>query len=79
MRGVTFIFDNYMELAEFADLVKSGEYEQLKDIKNGWVYAYLGLWLVITIGGIYYQCYGYKKSKKEESEKDDKKDKKLLS
>ena len=79
MRGVTFIFDNYMELAEFADLVKSGEYEQLKDIKNGWVYAYLGLWLVITIGGIYYQCYGYKKSKKEESEKGDKKDKKFLS
>lgn len=63
MRGVTCIFDNYMELAEFADLAKNGEIEQLKDIKNGWVYAYLGLWLVISIGGIYLQCRGYKKSK----------------
>ena len=75
MRGFTLIFDNYMELAEFADLAKSGEIEQLKEIKNGWVYAYLGLWLVISIGGIYYQCIGYKKEKSKEA-KEGKKDSK---
>ena len=75
MRGFTLIFDNYMELAEFADLAKSGEIEQLKEIKNGWVYAYLGLWLVISIGGIYYQCIGYKKEKAKEA-KEGKKDSK---
>ena len=80
MRGVTLIFDNYMELAEFSDLAKNGEYEQLKDIKNGWVYAYLGLWLAVSIGGIYYQCYGYKKSKgsKDKEEKKDDKDYKKM-
>lgn len=75
MRGFTLIFDNYMELAEFADLAKNGEIEQLKDIKNGWVYAYLGLWLVISVGGIWYQCVGYKKEKSKEA-KEGKKDSK---
>ena len=75
MRGFTLIFDNYMELAEFADLAKNGEIEQLKDIKNGWVYAYLGLWLVISVGGIWYQCVGYKKEKAKEA-KEGKKDSK---
>ena len=73
MRGFTLIFDNYMELAEFADLAKNGEIEQLKDIKNGWVYAYLGLWLVVSAGGIYYQCYGHKKRKANDDDKDYKK------
>ena len=81
MRGATTIFDNYMELAEFSDLAKNGEWEQLKDIRNGWVYAYLGLWIAVSAGGLYYQCYGYKKDKKDkdkdnkEDEKDDKKKK----
>ena len=63
MRGVTLIFGNYMELAEFSDLAKNGEWEELKNIRNGWVYAYIGLWLVLSIAGLYYQCYGHKKAK----------------
>ena len=74
MRGATTIFDNYMELAEFSDLAKNGEWEQLKDIRNGWVYAYLGLWIAVSIGGLYYQCYGYKKDKKDKDNKEDEKD-----
>ena len=65
MRGVSFIFGNYMDEAEFVDLAKSGEIEQLKDIKNGWVYAYLGLWLVLSIIEIYYKC---RKHRKDDSE-----------
>ena len=74
MRGATTIFDNYMELAEFSDLAKNGEWEQLKDIRNGWVYAYLGLWIAVSVGGLYYQCYGYKKEKKDKENKEDEKD-----
>ena len=74
MRGATTIFDNYMELAEFSDLAKNGEWEQLKDIRNGWVYAYLGLWIAVSVGGLYYQCYGYKKDKKDKDNKEDEKD-----
>ena len=69
MRGVTFIFGNYMDEAEFVDLAKNGETEQLKDIKNGWVYAYLGLWLILSVVGIYYQC---RKNREDNGEKDSK-------
>ena len=62
MRGVALIFGNYMDEKQFADLVKNGELEQLKDIKSKWTYAYIGLWIILTIFGIYYQCIGHKKN-----------------
>ena len=77
MRGVTLIFGNYMELAEFSDLAKSGEWEELKEIRNGWVYAYIGLWLILSIAGIYYQCYGHKRRKGASDNKDEKDYKKV--
>ena len=61
MRGAAVIFGNYIDEDQFVDLIKSGEYEQIRDMKNGWVYAYLGLWLVMIIFGFYYQCIGHKK------------------
>ena len=67
MRGVTIIFGNYIDEGQFVDLIKNGEFEQLKELQNGWTYAYLGLWLVLTVFGTYYQCYGYKKSDKNSS------------
>jgi len=73
MRGFTLLFDNYMEFAETDILTENGEIEQLKDIKNGWVYAYLGLWLVVSAGGIYYQCRLHKKKKANDDDKDYKK------
>ena len=69
MRGLTLIFKNYMELAEFVDLVKNGEFEELKNIKSYWTYAYLGFWIVLTLAGCYYQCWGYKKREKNKSNK----------
>lgn len=67
MRGVSVIFGNYLDEGQFADLIKNGEYEQLKDLQSGWAYAYLGLWVVLTIFGIYYQCIGFKKESTSES------------
>ena len=63
MRGVALIFGNYIDETQFVDLIKNREFEQLKELRSGWVYAYLGLWLILAIFGIYYQCYGYKKKK----------------
>ena len=71
MRGVSVLFGNYIDEGQFADLIKNKEYEQLKNLRNGWVYAYLGLWLVLTVFGIYYQCYGHRKSSKSSSNETD--------
>ena len=38
-------------------------------MRNGWTYAYLGLWLVLTVFGVYYQCKGHKKSSEKSSTK----------
>ena len=62
MRGVIAIFGEYMDEGEFVDLIKNGEIEQMKEIRNGWTYAYLGLWLVLLVGGLFCQCKMYKKS-----------------
>jgi hypothetical protein len=62
MRGVIAIFGEYMDEGEFVDLIKSGEIEQMKEIRNGWTYAYLGLWLVLMVLGLFCQCKMYKKS-----------------
>jgi hypothetical protein len=56
MRGVIAIFGEYMDESEFVDLIKSGEIEQMKEIRNGWTYAYLGLWLVLMVLGLFFQC-----------------------
>ena len=44
-------------------------------MKNGWIYVFLGIWLVMIIFGFYYQCIGHKKkgnSKEIEKKKEDK-------
>ena len=62
MRGVVAIFGEYIDEGEFVDLIKSGEVEQMKEIRNGWTFAYLGLWLVLLVGGLICQCKMYRKS-----------------
>ena len=62
MRGFTTIFGQYIDEGEFVDLIKNGELEQLKEIRNGWTFAYLGLWLILLIAGLVVQCKIYKKN-----------------
>ena len=71
MRGVSVIFGNYIDEGQFVDLIRNGEYEQLKELRNGWTFAYLGLWLVLTIFGVFYQCRGHKKSSNNNSTKNE--------
>ena len=62
MRGFAIWFGNYNEEQEIIDLIKNQEYEQLKDVQNPWVFAYLGFWVLISFGGACYQWRGHKKS-----------------
>ena len=62
MRGVSTIFGEYIDEGQFVDLIKNGEIEQLKEIRSGWTFAYLGLWLILIVGGVFVQCRIYKKS-----------------
>ena len=61
MRGATIIFGNYIDEDKLFDLIKNKEFEQIKDMRSGWVYAYLGLWIFLTLFGICYQCRSHKK------------------
>ncbi len=62
-----------MDEGQLLIIIKNGEYEQLIEIKNRWVFAYLGLWLSLNLFGIYYQCIGYKKEKATSKDTDYKK------
>ena len=63
MRGISLIAGNYLDEGYIIDLIKDKEWDQLKDIRDGWTYAYLGAWLVLAVAGIIVQCKNAKKSK----------------
>ena len=60
MRAFTIWFGGYNEEAQIIELFKNQEYEQLKEIQNGWIFAYLGLWVLLSFGGACYQWRGHK-------------------
>ena len=69
MRGASLILGNYLDENAIIDLIKNQEYEQLVQIRNNWVYGYLGSWLILTVGGTIYQCIKSGK-KKEKTDKE---------
>ena len=56
MRGVSLVAGNYLDEGYIIDLIKNKEWEQLKEIRDGWTYAYLGSWVILAIAGIFIQC-----------------------
>lgn len=68
IRGVITIFGQFVDEGQFVDLIKSGETEQLKELKNGWTFLYLGLWLLLMLGGAAVQCHIFKKNEEKEEE-----------
>ena len=62
MRGVSLIAGNYIDEGYLIDLIKNQEYDQLKEIRDGWVFGYLGAWALLSIVGICIQCRHYKSS-----------------
>ena len=63
MRAVSLVAGNYLDETYVIDLIKNKEWDQLKDERNGWIYAYLGSWIILSIAGIFVQCKNYKKTK----------------
>ena len=56
MRGVSLVAKHYLDEALVIDLIKNKEWEELKDLRDGWIYAYLGLWGILAAVGIIVQC-----------------------
>ena len=69
MRGVSFIAGNYLDEGLIIDLIKNKEYEQLKEMRDGWTYAYLGSWIILTIAGTIIQCKNKNKTTSKDTEK----------
>ena len=61
MRGVSLIVGNYLDEGYIIDLIKNQEYDQLKELRDGWVFGYLGAWTLLFIIGLVIQCKHYKK------------------
>jgi hypothetical protein len=67
MRGVSLVAEHYLDEGYIIDLIKSKEWEQLKEIRDGWTYAYLGMWAVLALAGIIIQCKNKKNNKQVKS------------
>lgn len=64
VRGTGLMIGNYLDEAYIIDLIKNKEFEQLKEMRDGWTYAYLGGWILISTLGIYWQCRNKSKRQK---------------
>ena len=69
MRGVSLVAGHYLDEGYIIDLIKSKEWEQLKEIRDGWTYAYLAMWLVLAVAGIFFQCKNKSKVKNDDIDK----------
>ena len=63
MRGVSLVAKNYLDEALVIDLIKNKEWEELKELRSGWIYAYLGIWGLLAVVGIIVQCVNKNKNK----------------
>lgn len=65
MRGITLVVGHYLDEGLVIDLIKNGEWEELAQLRSGWIYGYLAIWGVLAIVGIIIQCK-YKPQEDEE-------------
>ena len=56
MKGVSLVAEHYLDEGYIIDLIKNQEWDQLQKMRDGWTYAYLGMWLILSVGGIFIQC-----------------------
>ena len=74
MRGISLVAGHYLDESLVIDLLKNEEWEELKDLRTPWLYAYLGTWIILSGAGIYYQ-WKHKDDKKKKKKKKDIEDK----
>lgn len=63
MRGVSLVAGHYLDEGMVIDLIKNKEWEQLKEMRSVWVYAYLGSWAALALIGTIVQCRYHRKEK----------------
>lgn len=61
MRAVSLVAGHYLDEGMTIDLIKNKEWDQLNELRSGWIYAYLGSWLVLAIAGTIVQCRYHRK------------------
>lgn len=66
MRAVSLVAGNYLDEGMTIDLIKNQEWEQLKELRSSWIYAYLGTWLALAIAGTIVQCKYHKEQKQKQ-------------
>ena len=49
IRGASFVIGHYPNESQMIDLIKHKEWEQLKEIRDNYVYIYYGAWILIAI------------------------------
>ena len=55
IRGASFVIGHYPDENQIIDLIKHKEWEQLKQIRNYYVYLYYLAWILISLFGILVQ------------------------
>ena len=56
IRGISLVFGHYLDEEYLIDLIKNKEWEQLRSIRDIWTLAYLGVWIILSVAGIIFQC-----------------------
>ena len=70
MRACTFWFGHYPEESRLIDLITNGENNKYNDIMNTSFLIYIILWVVLVIGGIFFQYKMFSHEKIIENLKD---------
>lgn len=64
-KGLSLVIGHWPDIQVIIDLLKNREYEQLKQMRDAWLYGYLGGWLLLSIIGIIVQ-FKLNKSRKDD-------------
>ena len=56
IRGISLVVGHYLDEGLVIDLIKNKEWDQLKEMRSGWTYAYLGSWIAFIVAGVFIQC-----------------------
>lgn len=58
IRGISFVCGHFPDLYQIFDLIEKQEWEQLATVTEYWALLYLGVWIILSIGTMTYQCKG---------------------
>ena len=57
IKGFSFFCGHFPSESEIIELIKNREYDQLSQIMTYHVYIYLIFWVILSVGGVVFQCH----------------------